>query len=77
MEDECSIGNDETRCFILSSYATHKMNKVPCVLCNNQMIIFERWKEKVVQPPTPTHEELLALDAEVHISKLELQNEQK
>ena len=26
---------------------------------------FERWKEKVVQPPTPTHEELLALDAEV------------
>ena len=25
----------------------------------------ERWKEKVVQPPTPTHEELLALDAEV------------
>ena len=45
MEDECSIGNDETRCFILSSYATHKMNKVPCVLCNNQMIIFERWIE--------------------------------
>lgn len=43
MEDECSIGNDETRCFILSSYATHKMNKVPCVLCNNQMIIFERY----------------------------------
>ena len=42
MEDECSIGNDETRCFILSSYATHKMNKVPCVLCNTQMIIFER-----------------------------------
>jgi len=43
MEDECSIGNDETRCFILSSYATHKMNKVPCVLCNSQMIIFERY----------------------------------
>jgi len=43
MEDECSIGNDETRCFILSSYATHKMNKVGCVLCNSQMIIFERY----------------------------------
>jgi len=43
MEDECSIGNDETRCFILSSYATHKMNKVPCVLCSSQMIIFERY----------------------------------
>ena len=26
---------------------------------------FARWKEKVVQSPTPTHEELLALDAEV------------
>merc|ERR1712013_330674 len=43
MEDECSIGNDETRCFILSNYATHKMNRVPCVLCNTMMIIFERY----------------------------------
>jgi hypothetical protein len=43
MEDECSIGNDETRCFILSSYATNKMNRVPCVLCNSSMNIFERY----------------------------------
>lgn len=43
MEDECSIGNDETRCFILSSYATNRMNKVPCVLCNSSMNIFERY----------------------------------
>ena len=43
MEDECSIGNDETRCFILSNYATHKMNRVPCVLCNSLMMIFERY----------------------------------
>lgn len=43
MEDECSIGNDETRCFILSNYATNKMNRVPCVLCNTQMNIFERY----------------------------------
>jgi len=42
MEDECSIGNDETRCFILSNYATNKMNRVPCVLCNSMMNIFER-----------------------------------
>ena len=42
MEDECSIGNDETRCFILSSFATNKMNRVPCVLCNCMMNIFER-----------------------------------
>ena len=43
MEDKCSIGNDETRCFILSSYATNRMNKVPCVLCNSSMNIFERY----------------------------------
>lgn len=43
MEDECSIGNDETRCFILSNYATNKMNRVPCVLCNTMMNIFERY----------------------------------
>jgi hypothetical protein len=43
MEDECSIGNDETRCFILSNYATNKMNRVPCVLCNSMMNIFERY----------------------------------
>lgn len=43
MEDECSIGNDETRCFILSNYATNKMNRVPCVLCNSLMYIFERY----------------------------------
>ena len=27
MEDECSIGNDETRIFILSSFASNKMNR--------------------------------------------------
>jgi len=43
MEDECSIGNDENRCFILSSYASNKMNRVPCVLCGGLMNIFERY----------------------------------
>lgn len=43
MEDECSIGNDETRSFILSNYATNKMNRVPCVLCSGLMNIFERY----------------------------------
>ena len=43
MEDECSIGNDENRCFILSSYASNKMNRVPCVLCGGLMNIFERF----------------------------------
>jgi hypothetical protein len=43
MEDECSIGNDETRIFILSSYATNKMNRVPCVLCKSVLNIFDRY----------------------------------
>jgi hypothetical protein len=43
MEDECSIGNDETRSFILSNYASNKMNRVPCVLCGGLMNIFERY----------------------------------
>jgi len=43
MEDECSIGNDETRIFILSSYASNKMNRVPCVLCKTNLNIFDRY----------------------------------
>ena len=43
MEDECSIGNDETRIFILSSYASNKMNRVPCVLCKNSLSIYDRY----------------------------------
>ena len=42
MEDECSIGNDETRIFILSSFASKKMNRVPCVTCSNVMVIYDR-----------------------------------
>ncbi len=43
MEDECSIGNDETRIFILSNLASNKMNRVPCVLCNSLLHIFDRY----------------------------------
>merc|ERR1712203_505926 len=43
MEDECSIGNDETRIFILSSLASNKMNKVPCVLCNAVLTVYDRY----------------------------------
>ena len=43
MEDECSIGNDETRIFILSSFASKKMNRVPCVTCNALMLIYDRY----------------------------------
>lgn len=43
MEDECSIGNDETRIFILSNLASNKMNKVPCVLCNAVLPVYDRY----------------------------------
>jgi len=43
MEDECSIGNDETRIFILSNLASNKMNKVPCVLCKQFLTVFDRY----------------------------------
>jgi len=43
MEDECSIGNDETRIFILSNLASNKLNKVPCVLCNAILTVFDRY----------------------------------
>jgi len=43
MEDECSIGNDETRIFILSNLASNKMNKVPCVLCKTALIVYDRY----------------------------------
>ena len=43
MEDECSIGNDETRIFILSNLASNTLNKVPCVLCNALMCVYDRY----------------------------------
>jgi hypothetical protein len=43
MEDECSIGNDETRIFILSNLASNKLNKVPCVLCKGILTVFDRY----------------------------------
>jgi hypothetical protein len=43
MEDECSIGNDETRIFILSNLASNKLNKVPCVLCKQFLTVFDRY----------------------------------
>ena len=47
MEDECSIGNDETRIFILSSFASKKMNRVPCVTCNALMLIYDRYVQNL------------------------------
>jgi hypothetical protein len=43
MEDDGNHGNDETRCFILSTLSANKMNRTACVLCSGTMIIFDRY----------------------------------
>lgn len=43
MEDEGNQGNDETRCFILSTLSANKINRIACILCHNAMIIFDRY----------------------------------
>ncbi|XP_018327513.1 headcase protein [Agrilus planipennis] len=42
-EDEGNHGNDDTRCFILSTLASQGRNKVHCVLCEEQMLVFDRY----------------------------------
>ncbi|XP_046667334.1 headcase protein [Homalodisca vitripennis] len=43
MEDEGNHGNDDTRCFILSTLASHQTSRVPCILCNVPMLVFDRY----------------------------------
>lgn len=43
MEDEGNHGNDDTRCFILSTLASQHISRVPCVLCNVPMLVFDRY----------------------------------
>lgn len=43
MEDEGNHGNDETRCFILSSLAAAKTSRIPCVFCQNNLVIYDRY----------------------------------
>lgn len=43
MEDEGNHGNDETRLFILSSLAQHHKSRVTCVLCEDSMLVFDRY----------------------------------
>ncbi|XP_031333978.1 headcase protein-like [Photinus pyralis] len=42
-EDEGNHGNDDTRCFILSTLASQGRSKVHCVLCEDQMLVFDRY----------------------------------
>jgi len=43
MEDEGSYGNDDIRCFILSNLATARMPRAFCLMCQNAMIIYDRY----------------------------------
>lgn len=42
-EDEGNQGNDEIRCFILSTLSANKTSGVSCIFCYSQMIIFDRY----------------------------------
>ncbi|XP_067009194.1 headcase protein [Anabrus simplex] len=43
MEDEGNHGNDDTRCFILSTLAGLHASKVSCILCQSSMMVFDRY----------------------------------
>nr|XP_012153330.1 PREDICTED: uncharacterized protein LOC100879944 isoform X4 [Megachile rotundata] len=43
MEDEGNHGNDDTRCFILSTLAALQWSRVSCVLCRSPMLVFDRY----------------------------------
>jgi hypothetical protein len=43
MEDEGNHGNDDTRCFILSTLAALHTSRVACVLCESPMLVFDRY----------------------------------
>jgi hypothetical protein len=43
MEDEGNHGNDDTRCFILSTLAALHTSRVACVLCQSPMLVFDRY----------------------------------
>ncbi|XP_030767546.1 headcase protein [Sitophilus oryzae] len=42
-EDEGNHGNDDTRCFILSTLASQGRPKVHCILCEEQLLVFDRY----------------------------------
>lgn len=43
MEDEGNHGNDDTRCFILSTLAALHTSRVMCILCQTSMLVFDRY----------------------------------
>ncbi|RWS11289.1 Headcase-like protein [Dinothrombium tinctorium] len=43
MEDDVNHGNDETRCFLLSTLSANRMNRTSCILCDGTLNIFDRY----------------------------------
>ncbi|XP_072152881.1 headcase protein isoform X6 [Bemisia tabaci] len=43
MEDEGNHGNDDTRCFVLSTLAAKHQPRVNCLLCHSTMLVFDRY----------------------------------
>ncbi|XP_075214971.1 hdc homolog, cell cycle regulator isoform X2 [Lycorma delicatula] len=43
MEDEGNHGNDDTRCFILSTLAANHTSRVACILCHAPMLVYDRY----------------------------------
>ncbi|GFG40927.1 hypothetical protein Cfor_04022, partial [Coptotermes formosanus] len=43
MEDEGNHGNDDTRCFILSTLAALHTSRMACLLCHSSMLVFDRY----------------------------------
>ena len=43
MEDDGHHGNDETRCFILSTLSAHRSCRTACVLCHQALIVYDRY----------------------------------
>ncbi|XP_045134793.1 headcase protein-like [Portunus trituberculatus] len=43
MEDDGFPGNDDTRCFILSTLAAQRTSRTACVLCHQPLLVFDRY----------------------------------
>ncbi|XP_042210809.1 headcase protein-like [Homarus americanus] len=43
MEDDGLHGNDDTRCFILSTLAAQRTSRTACVLCHQALLVFDRY----------------------------------
>lgn len=43
MEDDGYAAGDDTRSFVLSSLAFHRCNEVTCVLCDDSMVVYDRY----------------------------------